>query len=271
MRYKSATNIISIILLLFAVSIFFVFIQGRDRYIFILPFAIVGIGLFVFKSPIDKYFFRFQDVGFTDKIEGMLKIEYPVIQSYSAEKQKEFFDRLFYFMYEREFYLVKEDSEELDLYYKLIIAAPGVILSMDGPVDEANDVQRIAAYNHAFPSPKMKFIHSAEYDEVDGVIILSLEQIIMSQRMPDKYFPITYFMWAERKVAQNEDFPQIPESFPGKFDEIWGFSRESAEQFLGYELRNHAAVSLCAYQLRKDKMMEHYPNFTKHLENYMRT
>ncbi len=270
MRYKSVTTIFfAFLLLAFTVSLYFYFTREGSWYIAILPFAIISIGLLAFKSPIDRYFFRFQDVGFQDKIKNMLQIEYPIIQEYSTEKKAEFFNRLFYFMYERDCYRVTEESDELDLYHSLIIAAPGVILGMEGKFDEARDVKRIAAYNHPFPSPKMKFLHAAEYDEEDGVLIVSLEQMLNSQRRPDIYFPINYFLWSERKLVQHAGFPEIPPHFVENFETIWGFSKESAENFLGYELRNQSAVALSAYMKRRKKLKELFPKFVEDIENYL--
>lgn len=270
MRYKSITTIFfGILLLTFTLTMYIMYINEGTWYFYILPFAVITIALLIFKSPIDRYFFKFQNIGFDDKIKGMLQMEYPIIAGYSEEKKKEFYNRMFYFMYERECYLVAGETDELDLYHSLIINAPGVILSMDGPVDEARDVERIAAYNHAFPSPKMKFIHAAEYDEEDGVIIVSLEQMVLSQRQPDAYFPINYFLWAERKVAVQEGFPEVPIEFMEKFEEVWGFTQKSAEQFIGYELRNTPAVAICVYVLRKEKMEELFPAFLSKIKNYM--
>jgi hypothetical protein len=231
--------------------------------------VIIVVALLALKVPIDRYFFRYQNVGFDDKIQDMLKVEYPIIADYSADQQKVFFKRLFYFMYERDCYVVKEDSDKLDLYHSLLICAPGVILSMEGKEDEARDVQRIAAYHHPFPSPKMKFLHAAEYDEEDGVIIISLEQMILSQRKPNTFFPINYYMWAERKLAVHEGFPEVPMGFIEKFEEIWGFTPKSVEGFLGYELRNLPAVAICAYVLRKERMKALFPSFFSEIKNYM--
>lgn len=270
MRYKSVTTIFfSILLLSFTISLYLLYIREGSWYFYILPFAIITIALLIFKSPIDRYFFRFQNVGFDDKIKGMLQLEYPVIAEYSKEKQNEFYDRMFYFMYERECYLVTGETGELDLYHSLIINAAGVILGMDGPVDEARDVERIVAYNHPFPSPKMKFIHAAEYDEEDGVIIVSLEQMVISQRKPDEFFPINYFLWAERKVANQEGFPDIPSGFIEKFEEVWGFTQKSAEAFMGYEFGNFPSIAICAYVMRKEKMQELFPGFLSEIKNYM--
>ena len=245
------------------------FTEGGQWYIAVIPFAVVGIGLLVMKVPIDRYFFRFQKVGFDDKIKGMLKLEYPVIQGYSADKQEEFFNRLFYFSYDRDCYMVAEESDELDLYHKLLILAPGVILGMDGSADEARDVNRIAAYKHPFPSPKMKFLHAAEYDEEDGVIIVSLEHLINSQHVSDKLFPISYLMWAERKVAKFPNFPVVPSDFEANFQEIWGFTKKSAVEFLGYEFRSLGAVAICAFAIRKESLSQRFPKFTNEIQAYM--
>jgi len=270
MRYKSYSSIIfAVVLVLFAASLYMFFTYGGRWYLAVVPVALVTIALLVLKSPIDRYFFKFQDVGFDDKIMGMIQMEYPVIADYPADKRKEFFQRLFYFSYDRECYMVAEETDELDLYHRLIILAPGVILSMEGSVDEARDVERIAAYKHPFPSPKMKFLHAAEYDEEDGVIIISLEQLMNSQHMPDQLFPVSYFLWAERKVAQQEGFPEVPKEFILEFQKIWGFSKRSAEDFIGYELRNQEAISICAYVLRKEQLFNLFPKFAGDIQSYM--
>ncbi len=269
MRYKSATTLLFFVLA-FIFILLLLILKGDYWYFLIIPFIVCVVGLLAFKSPIDRYFFKYQEVGFVDKIQAMLKIEYPIIETFSPEKQKEFYDRLFYFMYERNSYLVTEETEDLEMLHSLIICAPGVILSMEGKKDEGKDIQRIAAYKHPFPSPKMKFLHAAEYDEEDGVIIVSLEQMIMSQRNPESYFPITYFMWAERKVAVSGGFPTVPKGFDEKFQELWGFTQKSAESFMGYELRNLPAMAICAYMLRRENLDALFPGFSSEIKNYLR-
>lgn len=271
MEYKSiGTIFLSIAIALLAIaSILFYYYEGM-WYIALVPPIILGIAMLAFKKPLDEWGFKFQDVKIDDKLTKLLQTEYPEINSYSPDELATFRKRMFYFLFERESYLVVGEPEELDLYHVILTCAPAVIMSMYGKEDRGDDVERIAAYNHAFPSPKMKFLHPVEYDAEDGVAIISLEQLILCLRMPREYYHIAYHLWCERKLNLDENYPDVPSEFRSSIDEIYGFKKVEIDKLLAYELNDYRIISLHAFLTRKQEMQETFPDFSREILNYLK-
>lgn len=263
MRYKSFSTI------LFAISLFILTIleayylyKGGKWYIAIIPIAVITIGHLVFKTPINKWSFKYQDVDIDDQVMMALETEYPIISSYNADERKEFRQRMFHFLFDRESYLVLGDSQDLDLYHTALISAPGVIMGMQSKTfDRCDDINRIVAYKHAFPTPKMKVLHTAEYDEEDGVMIVSIEHMMLSLRNREGFYHIVYHVWAERFVEQHEDFPKYPPEFVENIEQIFGVSQKKIEDILGYDNPNKKVLALVAYFTRRSSLQKYFPNY----------
>lgn len=272
MKYKSYTIIIFAITLLFlAIALVLVYKFDGRWYMAIVPFAVTTISLLILKTPIDKYFFRYQEVGIDEKVFNMLQIEYPMISTFSPSETKEFITRMFHFLYDRDAYMITEETEELQLYHTAIIGAPAVIMSIKQKHDQAKDINRIAAYGHAFPSPKMKFLHSAEYDAEDGVMIVSLEQMDGSLRKPESIYHIVFHIWSERYLLKNPGFPKLPIDFGDKISTLFGFTKEKIDQLLGYEVTNYEAIALTAFYTRKENLRVLHPQFYSEIDRYRKS
>lgn len=271
MEYKSfGTIFLSLAIALLALAaILFYFLQGM-WYLALIPPIILGIGFLVFKRPLDEWGFKFQDVKIDDKLTALIQTEYPETIDYNEEELAIFRKRMFYFLYEKESYLVLGEPEELDLYHVILICAPAVIMSMGGKIDKGEDIERVAAYNHAFPSPKMKFLHSVEYDEEDGVVIVSIEQLMLCLRMPQDYYHIAYHLWCERRVSQVEGFPSVPPTFKDSIQDVYGFDLEAINNLLGYSMNDFKILALHAFFTRKAKMQVLFPELCNEIEVYLK-
>jgi Mlc titration factor MtfA (ptsG expression regulator) len=265
---------LSSILLFFAILLLAGFIalyytQGGYWYIGIIVFAIVVFALNIYKIPIDRSGFKNKEVKIDQKLTNVLIIEYPILKTYSDEKIKNFRKRMFQFMYGRESYLVTGETEKLDLYHTVLIAAPAVIMSMETKFDRADDVERFVAYQHPFPSPKMKFLHTAEFDEEDGVLIVSLEQLMLSLKKPEVYYHIVFHIWSERLLLKKENFPAVPPSFINKLYDVFGFNVSAIEKVLGYPSPDLRVVALTAFFTRQPELNTVFPQFFKEINNYI--
>lgn len=271
MIYKSYSKFFFAVNLAFlALASYMYFTYEGNWYIAIIPFAIMTVAFLVFKDLIDRWGFRFQDVRLDDKVLKMIQTEYPIVAGYDIDQLRTFSRRMVYFLHGRESYLVLGETEKLDFYHTVLIATPGVIISMEGSEDLASDIERIAAYKHPFPSPKMQFLHAAEYDREDGVMIVSLEQLMQSLQNPSNYYHVSYHIWCERIIARKQGFPDVPAHFESKIGELFGITKTSIDQFMGYELTDMHTVALNAYFTRRERMEQLFPEMTKAIKQYLR-
>lgn len=272
MIYKSYSKFFFAVNLAFlALASYMYFTYGGNWYIAIIPFAIMTVGFLVFKDLIDRWGFKFQDVRLDEQVLRMIMTEYPILKSYSPEQIKIFSKRLVYFLHARESYLVLGETEKLDMYHTILIAAPAVIISMEGREDLAPDIERLVAYKHPFPSPKMKFLHAAEYDSEDGVVIISIEQLMQSLRLPEENYHITYHVWCERKIGKTVGFPEIPEGFEASIERLFGFDKVQMEKLIGYEISDFRILALNAYFTKSKNLKSLYPNFCKKIQLYLQS
>ena len=270
MDYKSYSNFLfaGALLILAAFLAYFIY-NGGEWYLAIIPLLILVIAFLVFKTPLDRWGFRFQDPMLDDQLMRAAEFEYPVVANYSAEQKLEFRRRMFQFLFDRESYLVMGESEKLDLYNTMLLSIPAVVIGMGKSYDNCDDVERLAAYMHPFPSPKMKFLHAAEYDEEDGVVIMSLEQMMMGLRQSDQNYHIAYHVWSERYINHNEDFPLVPSEFKDHVKKIFGFGHDRIEGTLGYPNPSLQALALTAFYSRNVALQTAFPILHKDIAQHL--
>lgn len=272
MNPKSFSYILLIIVSIFAA--FAAYIQYTEEgkwYIVLIPLVILIISLLVLKDPIDRWGFTFQNVQIDDKIMHMIEVEYPEVSQFDNAKKIEFRKRMFHFLRNKNAYLVGEDAEKLDLFHVILICAPAVIMNMNKKLEYGDDIERIAAYNHPFPSPKMKFIHCVEYEEEDGMVIISLEQMMFSIRLPQEYYHIIYHVWSERMLSFYPDFPTVPVEFKNQIESIYGFSQVQINSLMGYDMNNYKILALVAYFTRRRELEAVFPELSQKIKQYLQT
>ena len=286
MEYKSYSTIIfSVNLFILAVFVALFIAKGGNWYMGIIPFGVITIGLLVFKIPIDRWGFRFQEVDIDDKVMGMIEAEYPQVARYTQAEKKEFRQRMFDFLYARDSYLVVGEPEKLDLYHTVLISTPGVIINMENKnPDKFEDIERVVAYKHAFPSPKMKFLHTAEYDSEDGVVIASLEHLQLCLKSPNEFYHIGFHIWATRYISKHEYFPSAPDDLFEKTERLVSVDINKIEQFLGYDSPDHEGgietistapdkrvIALVSYFTNSENLRAQYPEYFKKIRTHLQT
>lgn len=268
MKLRSLSPVLFSICLFCLVIIFYLYLtQGGNWHLGIIPIVIFGIALLVFKTEIDRYFLKRQDVEIDDRLYKMLCIEYPYILNFNEEQTKCFKERMFHFTYEKEAYLIGSENEKLDEYHVVLCCAPAVIMGINMPFDDGGDIERIVAYKHAFPSPKMQFIHPVEYDEEDGMMIFSIEQLFQSLRRQHVYH-IMYHGWAFRHLKKYGAL-QIMASEATKLNEIFQCEANAIDRILGYQETNFDVLCLVAYMMHKDRMEKIDPQLFQRIDNYL--
>lgn len=242
--------------------------KGGMFYILIILSIMLLVGVGVLKEPIDDYYFKKNPPKMDDSLIAALKKEYPMLNQFNEESLKEFSIRLALFLVRKDAYLVTSETEDLDTYHAALIATPAVIMNMGLPRDSMNDIKKLVAYRHPFPSPKMPFIHSSEIDMEDGVAIASLEQLFMSTRKPKQYYHIVFHLWASYFYQKNynQDLPSIPETFRQDISKIFPYSENEITAILGYDSYKNFELATVAYFLYPNELRHHYPDVARSLD-----
>lgn len=242
--------------------------KGGMFYILIVLSIMLLVGVAVLKEPIDDYYFKKNPPKMDDSLITALKNEYPMLNQFNEESLKEFSIRLALFLVRKDAYLVTSETEDLDSYHAALIATPAIIMNMGLPRDSMNDIKKLVAYRHPFPSPKMPFIHSSEIDMEDGVAIASLEQLFMSTRKPKQYYHIVFHLWASYFYQKNydQDLPSIPETFRQDISKIFPYSENEITAILGYDSYKNFELATVAYFLYPNELRHHYPDVARSLD-----
>lgn len=269
MEYRSLGSMfIAIGFALAAVGVALFLWKGGMYYILVILSIVLLVGIGVLKEPIDDYYFKKNPPKMDASLISALKKEYPMLNKFNEKNLKEFSTRLALFLVRKDSYLVTSETEDLDTYHAALIAAPAVIMNMGLPRDAMNHIKKLVAYRHPFPSPKMPFIHSAEIDMVDGVAIVSLEQLFMSTRKPEEYYHIVFHLWASHFYQKNYDqgLPKIPDIFREHLTKIFPYSEKEITAILGYDSYKNLELAIVAYFLYPHQLHQYYPEITSELD-----
>ena len=122
--------------------------------------------------------------------------------------------------------------------------------------------ERIVIYKHAFPSPKHKFLHTAESDIEDGVIIYSLQHAEAAFLHPDDFYNVAWYAYAEAlvKAYPNLDYPELDASTWDVIEKASGISQDKIMKTLGYERVDILPILMTIYFLNGQTLREISPN-----------
>lgn len=269
MEYRSlGSMVIAIGFALATIGLALFLWKGGMYYILIILSIMLLVGVGVLKEPIDDYYFKKNPPKMDDSLVMALKKEYPMLNHFTEESMKEFSIRLALFLVRKDSYLVTSETEDLDTYHAALIATPAIIMNMGLPRDSMNDIKKLVAYRHPFPSPKMPFIHSSEIDMEDGVAIVSLEQLFMSTRKPEQYYHIVFHLWASHFYQKNYEhgLPQIPDSFRNQISTVFPYAEKDITAILGYDSYKNLELAIVAYFLYPTRLRQHFPDIATTLD-----
>lgn len=191
---------------------------------------------------------------------------FPFYTQLEGEEKQKFENRLALYLSVRSFTLMIKERKEIPEDFKAIIAAHGIKMTMGLEDYLVGDYDRIICYNHPFPTPKNKFLHTAEVDHEDGVLLLSIEQLMMGVGQPQQFYNLAYHVYAEALLHLNTEKEQI--SFQEfEIEKVSPFSMDQITKMVGYETLDIDVVSLAIFMTFPKKFMEVYP---RHADRYMK-
>ena len=241
MRIYRLANIIAIppalILLLLG---YLSFLYPHSNYLLYLLFpALSLVLLYLFAPQINYWWLSRHPVELDKKIIEMLNITNPIYKSLSAEEKREFDKRLVLYIESQEFFAkgMEEDNKDVPYDIKNLICQVPVTMTFYKEKFSFRNFERVVLYKHPFPSPRYKFLHTAETEAEDGVVILSLEHVERALFQKGHHYDIAWHAYAEAYISA---YPAAayPEVGADIWDTIERISPQTKDQIyatLGYK------------------------------------
>jgi hypothetical protein len=234
----SITKVLSLpLIFILAVMLYNGWSSGNQLSVYlIIPVALL-VALYTFHGVIDHWWLTKFPVPFDPKLKDWLTKHFPPYVVLDDELKKKFEFRLGLYLNGRLFQSVGKEMRDVPEDIKCMVAAHAVNMTLGIDDYLIGDTDRIFLYKHPFPTPKFPFLHNVETDTEDGVIILSLEQLINAIIRPDLYYNTAYHAYAEAIMFVNNktEFPSFPEQTWSDIQNISGWNNETICRQTGYQ------------------------------------
>ena len=186
------------------------------------------------------------------------------------DDKEKFEKRLALYLYGRAFNLMMKEKGKIPEDFKGIIAAHAIRMSMGLDDFLLKGFERIICYNHPFPTPQNKFLHTTETHTEDGVILLSIEQLMMSVGKPKLFYNIAYHAYAEALIHLYPNLVNISDMDEGwKLESILGYGLDKVRNITGYEELDLNTVALASFFIRNDNFEDVWPSQFEHYRNLL--
>jgi|JI8StandDraft_2_1071088.scaffolds.fasta_scaffold06392_4 hypothetical protein len=195
--------------------------------IYILIPVVLLVCLYVFHGPLDHWWLTKYPIKFDDKLRDWLTKYFNPYTLLSEDAKKLFENRMTLYLEGRLFQSVGSEHRDVPHDIQCMVAAHGLIMTLNRKDYLMGDMDRIFLYKHPFPTPRHQYLHNVEVDTEDGVIILSLEQLTNAVLYPQDYYNVGYHAFAEAFIATQKDiiYPDVVDSW-SDIEAISGWSKE---------------------------------------------
>lgn len=239
MRIHSLSKVLGIPLGIMLVGALYAMVELRIDHAWMwLILPLVGLTLlFVFHGQID-YWWTSRD---TPPLDPPIKDWLLKYDSYYAgldeETRAKFDKRMVMYMHGRAFKSVGSEMHNVPNDIQGIISSVPVRMMLHLDDVLLGDMDHIYLYKHPFPSPKRQYLHTAETDMEDGVIILSLEHAIPGVMNPNAHYNITLHAFAEayQQVFAKHNFSYLDNISWAELKQIGPFTEAQVQGTLGYK------------------------------------
>ncbi len=236
MRIHSITKTLAFFLIIISILIFYANYDEpfQDKGYIFFPVMLLVV-LYVFHGPIDHWWREKFPIKFDAKLDAWLTQHFKPYASMDDELKTTFQNRLSLYIEGRMFQSVGSEMRDVPYDIKGMISAHGVFMTLGQDDYLIGDTDRIYLYKHPFPTPEHQYLHNVEYNHEDGVIILSLEQLINAVLTPEKFYNIAYHAYAEAFLASTKENVsiQIGEDSWSVLEQISGWSQSDIQSQIG--------------------------------------
>lgn len=232
----------------------------KDISIWLIPLGIILVLIFVFHPQLDFWWHRRNPPPIDRVIVDWLEKYSSYYKKLLVPDKIKFLKRLSIYLHAKEFVAQGQKQEGVPEDIKAIIGHSYIMLSMGLEDYLLKDYDRIVLYKHPFPTPEKKFLHSVETHPEDGVIILSMEQLI-SGLLNQAFYNVGLHAYAEAFVEKNPslDYPEFENDIWERLEQISGISVEQQTAILGFEQKDPLIVTIVYFFDYPQQFLNHEP------------
>lgn len=235
----------------------------------IIPVAFL-ILIYLFSPQINYWWLKRNPVQLDDSIIKMLNSTNPLYPSLSQDHKEAFHNKLMLHVEGREFVGkgLEEDNRSVPYDVKHMICQIPVMMSLYRKDRPFKNFERVVLYKHPFPSPRFKFLHTAETEVEDGVIILSLEHVEKALFRKDDYYNVAWYAYAEAfiKARPSESYPELPNDIWRRIEEISPLDQKQITATIGYKSIDPLPVLISLYFNYRTRFRAVLPEITQSLD-----
>ncbi len=235
----------------------------------LLPLLIIIVILFLFTPQINHWWHKRNPPKLASFIIRWLETHSEFYNRLSDQDKTKFRDRLSVHLESREFSFMREEKENLPEDFKAIIAHNLIQLTFGQDDYLLDPYERVVAYNHPFPSPKKQFLHNAEVDHEDGVILISTEQLFPAMLDKHNYYNVGMHAYVEAYLNKHNklSLPSLPEDISVKLEEISQHDFTKVRETVGYETENLHIIVINYFFIFPNRFKEMLPELYKSYAN----
>ena len=225
--------------------------------------AIMLALFYLFSPQIDYWWFDKNPIALDPQIITLLKTTNPIYDTLDDARKKKFDKRIFLYVEGMQF-MSKGHERDVEVVFdvKNMIAQVPVTMTINQKDFLLDKFEHIILYKHAFPSPKHKFLHTAETDAEDGVIIISFEHAEHAFLSPTQFYNVAYHAYAEAYVKSypSKNYPVLKDDIWLDVEQITGFTKQQILSTLGFEKVDVLYVLITIYFTHRDNMLHQLPD-----------
>jgi len=225
--------------------------------------------IYLFQPQLDYWWLSRTPPEIDEKVLKSLNSTNTHYKSLSEERKLEFHKRLILYIEGRVF-LAKGMEQDFDVPYdvKNLIAQIPITMTLNKKDFLLDNFDRIILYKHPFPSPRFKFLHTAETHSEDGLIIIALDYAEAAFFKPTEHYNVAWHAFADAyiKTYPAEDYPITDENQWFDIENITGFKKEKILLALGFKSVDLLIVLITCYFQFPKKMKTILPVVNKSLD-----
>lgn len=233
----------------------------------LLPLLLIVVIIFLFTPQINHWWHKRNPPKLAGSIIRWLDSHSSFYYGLTGEDKSKFRDRLSIHLESRAFNLMREEQENLPEDFKAIIAHNLIQLTFGLDDYLLDPYERVVVYNHAFPSPKKKFLHTVEVDHEDGVILLSTEHLFPAMLNKRDFYNVGLHAYIEAYLNKHSriKLPVMPNELYVKLEAISQHQLDKVRETIGYEVENKHIIAINYFFTFPAKFKEVLPDL---YENY---
>lgn len=244
----------------------YIYKTGNDPNLWVLlNFSIALVVIFIFKHQINEWYWNLNPIELDKQEKSWILDHINYINRLNETERKEFFLELAKYCEVQEFITMGDFPVPEEA--KWICLSPAIRLKIYKNQELYRHYLRTVFYKHPFLTPDEDYIHISETNKEDGVLIFSLEQLMASTLIPNKYFnPALYEwckIWSEINISNTTEHEQSL-AIEIVCDKL-SITEESITHWMGKKLNMHAICIYCyiEYPEELNTANEEFFNFIK--------